>query len=221
MAPRTDSLCLANKIAIVTGSGKENCIGAKITRTLAQARARIDYVSDATGTRAVSVVAEIETAYRKGSAILVHDDISIVQGAKKIVDETLSGFGVDRIDILGKSIQRNESSAIVHLTRLMGFPIVNKAAAGQVGSALSFPAEEIAKVFQVNVFGIIHLIEAAVPHMPRGGRIINIGSIGSKLRLDAVPIYGAAKAAMDALTFSISQEVMPFPSLSAFGDSAC
>jgi len=59
----------------------------------------------------------------------------------------------------------------------------------------------------VNVFGKIKLIKAVIPHMPHGGRIINIGSIATKLGLAGNPIYGASKAALDALTFSISQEV--------------
>jgi NAD(P)-dependent dehydrogenase (short-subunit alcohol dehydrogenase family) len=41
--------------------------------------------------------------------------------------------------------------------------------------------------------------------MPQGGRIINVGSVASKLGIEAV--YGAAKAAMDALTFSLARDV--------------
>jgi NAD(P)-dependent dehydrogenase (short-subunit alcohol dehydrogenase family) len=86
---------------------------------------------------------------------------------------------------------------------------VNNAAAGHFGSVLTAPLEDIVNVFNVDVFGPVRLMQAVVSHMPKGGRIINIGSIASKLGLAGLPVYGAAKAAMDALTFSMSQEVWP------------
>jgi short-subunit dehydrogenase len=84
---------------------------------------------------------------------------------------------------------------------------VNNAATGHFGSVLQAPLEDIVNVFNVCVFGPIQLMQTVVPHMPKGGRIINIGSIASKLGLPGIPVYGAAKAAMDTLTFSMSQEV--------------
>lgn len=95
---------LVNKVAIITGSGRETGIGAGIALTLARVGARvvINYVSDSTAERAAKVVENIEATAGKGSAIVVQADVASVEGAKKIVDETLSGFGVDHIDILGK-----------------------------------------------------------------------------------------------------------------------
>jgi short-subunit dehydrogenase len=84
---------------------------------------------------------------------------------------------------------------------------VNNAAIGHFGSILQVPIDDIVNVFNVDVFGPIRLMQIIVPHMPKGGRIINIGSIASKLGLANLPVYGAAKAAMDTLTFSMSQEV--------------
>ncbi|KEF51719.1 uncharacterized protein A1O9_12354 [Exophiala aquamarina CBS 119918] len=52
----------------------------------------------------------------------------------------------------------------------------------------------------VNVFGVIYMIQTVVGagRMPKGGRIINIDSIASKVLIPP-PVYGATKAAMDAL----------------------
>lgn len=49
-----------------------------------------------------------------------------------------------------------------------------------------------------------------VPHMPPGGRIINISSISSKAGLDATPIYNASKAAVDSLSYTWAKEVSDF-----------
>ena len=43
--------------------------------------------------------------------------------------------------------------------------------------------------------------------MPRGGRILNIGSIASKMGMAAMATYSAAKAAQDSLTASWASEV--------------
>ena len=46
--------------------------------------------------------------------------------------------------------------------------------------------------------------------MPKYSRIINIGTVASRLGLSALPIYAAAKAAMDQLTWSLAREVNNF-----------
>lgn len=104
MASATDFLPLKDKVAIVTGSGKENGIGAGIASALADAGARvvINHVSAASAPRAAQVAASIEKASGKGAAIVVQADISSAEDVQKLVDETLSGFSVDHIDILGK-----------------------------------------------------------------------------------------------------------------------
>jgi NAD(P)-dependent dehydrogenase (short-subunit alcohol dehydrogenase family) len=84
---------------------------------------------------------------------------------------------------------------------------VNNAGAGCVGPTLETTKEGIDLTFGVNVYGTIFLVQAAVPHMPRGGRIINISSVASKLGLDFLPIYGASKAAIDSLSYSWAKEV--------------
>lgn len=63
--------------------------------------------------------------------------------------------------------------------------------------------------FALNVFSTIYMTQAVVDvgKMPQGGRIINISSIASKLGLDGVTVYSAAKAAQDSLTASLATEV--------------
>lgn len=102
--PSMDSLSLAGKTAIVTGSGKENGIGAAIALALARngARVVINYVSETTAPRAAKVADSIEAVAGKGSAVAIQQDISTPEGTKKLVAEAISAFGIDRIDILGK-----------------------------------------------------------------------------------------------------------------------
>lgn len=97
-------ISLKNKISIITGSGRENGIGAGIALTLARAGSlvTINYVSNSSAPRAAEVVSKIEGAVGKGRVIAVQADVSTEEGTKKIVNETLRGFGVDHIDIIGE-----------------------------------------------------------------------------------------------------------------------
>ncbi len=98
MAPTT--LSLAGKTAIVTGSGRENGIGAAIALTLARngARVVINFVSDSSAARAAKVAATIQAV--DAQVLVVQADVSTPQGAAKLVNDTLTGFSTDQIDIL-------------------------------------------------------------------------------------------------------------------------
>ncbi|CAI7676662.1 hypothetical protein N7533_010260 [Penicillium manginii] len=179
-----DTLELHGKVAIITGSGKETGIGARIATTLARngALVVINHVSDTTAPRAVGVVKAIRDM--GGKAIVVQADVSTAEGAKSLVDETRASLNVDNIDI-----------------------IVNNAAGGAPHGALQATRDSLDAIFSSTVYAPIFLLQAAVPYMPRGGRVINIGSIASKLGMAPTAIYGAAKAAQDALTYSLAMEL--------------
>jgi NAD(P)-dependent dehydrogenase (short-subunit alcohol dehydrogenase family) len=100
MAP--DTLSLAGKTAVVTGSGRENGIGAAIAHALARngANVTINYVSDASAPRAEDVAAKLRGL--GAQVIVVQADVTNPEGASKLVNETLAGFGTDKIDILGE-----------------------------------------------------------------------------------------------------------------------
>lgn len=74
-------------------------------------------------------------------------------------------------------------------------------------SFLQAERQSLDAIFESIVYGPIFTIQAALPYMPRGGRIVNIGSIASKLGMSGSAIYGAAKAAQDALTYSLAMEL--------------
>ncbi|KAH8900828.1 NAD(P)-binding protein [Thozetella sp. PMI_491] len=179
-----DTLSLDGKVAIVTGSGRENGIGAAIALAMARngARIAVNYVSDSSTPRAAEVVKKIQAV--GGEAISVQVDLSDRKGAKKLVEETLKGFGVEKIDIL-----------------------VNNAAHARGADLLTADEDAVETTFRVGVFGPFYLIQAVVPVMPRGGRIINVGSVASKVGAWWAPFYSASKAAMDALSFTFSREL--------------
>ncbi|EXJ89648.1 hypothetical protein A1O3_02715 [Capronia epimyces CBS 606.96] len=184
-ASSSDSLSLAGKVAIITGSGKENGIGAGIATALARHGAAVvlNHVSEATGPRAAAVAERLQAEYGVKVAV-VRADVSTQDGAKSLVEQGLKVLGVDKLDIL-----------------------VNNAGGGPPAGALQASSEDVTAVFAANVFSALFMVQAAVPVMHRGGRVINIGSIASKLGIGPTALYGAAKAANDALTYSLAMEL--------------
>ncbi|KAJ5099980.1 hypothetical protein N7532_006981 [Penicillium argentinense] len=180
----TDTLDLQSKVAIITGSGKETGIGATIASTLARngSLVAINHISEASAPRAAAVAQAICQA--GGKAIVVQADVSTAEGAQYLVSQTLEKLQVDHIDIL-----------------------VNNAAGGAPHGVLQATRDSIDEIFSTIVYAPIFILQAAIPHMPRGGRIINIGSVASKLGMAPIAIYGAAKAAQDALTYSMAMEL--------------
>ncbi|OTB06274.1 hypothetical protein M426DRAFT_319015 [Hypoxylon sp. CI-4A] len=187
--PEPDTLSLAGKVAIVTGSGRETGIGAATARALAKngASVTIHYLSEGSAPRAAKLAQSIRDEYGVGVA-LVQADVSKPEDARKIVSETLKQLNVDHVDIL-----------------------VNNAGVGPVQPLLTSTPKDIEYVFGTNVNGTIYVTQAATDlelgKMPKGGRIINIGSVASKLGPSSLPLYAASKAAQDLLTVTLAAEL--------------
>lgn len=68
--------------------------------------------------------------------------------------------------------------------------------------------EQLKRTFETNIFGYFYMARAALKHIPRGGAIVNTGSItgleGAKGLLD----YSATKGAIHAFTKSLAQQLV-------------
>jgi NAD(P)-dependent dehydrogenase (short-subunit alcohol dehydrogenase family) len=78
-----DTLSLKGKTALVTGSGRENGIGAAIARAFAR-----------------NVAADLSREFGTKTTV-VQGAVEKASNATKIVKETLEGLGASQIDILG------------------------------------------------------------------------------------------------------------------------
>jgi NAD(P)-dependent dehydrogenase (short-subunit alcohol dehydrogenase family) len=89
--------------------------------------------------------------------------------------------------------------------------VVNNAGYGLLSPVEDASDEEVARVFDVNVFGPIRLIQAVLPRLraQRSGHIINITSIAGRAPNPGSGIYSATKAALEGVSQSLFQEVAP------------
>ena len=172
---------LAGKVAVVTGASKG--IGASIAEHLAAEGASVvvNYASSKPG--ADSVVKRITE--KGGKAIVVQADVSKPQDIARLFEQTKAAFG--KLDIL-----------------------VNNAGVYEFAPLDSITAENFHKQFDLNVLGLLLTTQAAVPLMGEaGGSILNVSSIVGPMPSANASVYSATKAAVDAVTVSLSKELGP------------
>ena len=90
--------------------------------------------------------------------------------------------------------------------------LVNNAGRGCMAPLTNVPLDEVRATFEVNVFGMLAMCQAAIPGMKtRGtGRIINVSSIAGVLAGAMSSPYAMTKHAVEALTLSMREELAPY-----------
>jgi NAD(P)-dependent dehydrogenase (short-subunit alcohol dehydrogenase family) len=89
--------------------------------------------------------------------------------------------------------------------------LVNNAGYGLLGAVEEASAQEVEQQFATNVFGVLTVTRAVLPQMrrQRGGRIVNISSIGGYAAYPGWGVYGATKFAVEGLTEALDAELSP------------
>ncbi|CAD5201117.1 oxidoreductase [Pseudomonas sp. FEN] len=90
--------------------------------------------------------------------------------------------------------------------------LVNNAGVGLLGGAEEFSISQVQALFDVNLFGVIRMTNAALPSMRQSGqgRIINIGSILGLVPAPYSAHYSAVKHALEGYSESLDHEVRAF-----------
>lgn len=117
-------------------------------------------------------------------ALLLPGDLTRPAFAQKVVARTMATFG--RIDLL-----------------------VNNAAYQQHQDELgTLSDEQVRKTLATNVEAMFRLTRLVLPHLPRGGAIINTGSITGLEGHEALLDYAATKGAIHAFTKSLARQLV-------------
>ena len=90
--------------------------------------------------------------------------------------------------------------------------LVNNAGVASWGAVEELPLDAFRTDMETNYFGAIRCIKAVIPAMRqrKAGCIINVTSIAGKLYSNFHATYCASKAAMEAFSESLAQELAPF-----------
>jgi short-subunit dehydrogenase len=72
-------------------------------------------------------------------------------------------------------------------------------------------ADEVEAVFATNVFGLLNVTRAVLPHMraARSGHVVNISSMGGFAQVAGWGVYGATKFAVEGLSEAMQAELSP------------
>ena len=122
------------------------------------------------------------------SVLIVQLDVTNEQQVKIGVEKAINRFG--RIDVL-----------------------VNNAGYGLLAAIEEASGEEVRKQYDTNVFGLLNVTRAVLPHMrsQRSGHIINISSLfGYIASIPGLGIYGSTKYAVEGISEGLALEVKPF-----------
>lgn len=116
-----------------------------------------------------------------------------------------------RLDVLDEaSIQQAINDTISQFGKLDA--IVNNAGYGLVGPFEASNNEQIKRQFDTNVFGLMNVCRAVIPHFRarRDGVIINVASIGGRLTFPLYSLYHGTKWAVEGFSESLQFELRPF-----------
>lgn len=172
---------LKGKVAVVTGASKG--IGAGIAKALGAAGASVvvNYASSKEG--AESVVKEITS--QGGKAVAIQGNVSKTADVNRLFLETKKAFG--SLDIL-----------------------VNNAGVYEFHPLEDVTEDEFHREFNTNVLGLILATREAVKYFgPKGGSVINVGSVASTVTPPNSVVYTATKGAVDAVTRVLAKELGP------------
>ena len=85
---------------------------------------------------------------------------------------------------------------------------VNNAGTSIYGRIMDVPTEDLRRLFETNVWGVVHGSRIAVAHLrERGGALINVGSEVSDAAVPLAAMYSASKHAVKGFTDALRMEV--------------
>jgi NAD(P)-dependent dehydrogenase (short-subunit alcohol dehydrogenase family) len=168
-----------DKVALVTGGA--GGIGAELVRQLSNAGAAV-LIADVAKDAAQQLATELNS--RGGRISVCSADVSRFDDVERTVQTAVQTFG--RIDL-----------------------IFNNAGVGLVGELRDLELADWQPIVDVNLWGVIHGVHAALPVMLRqgSGQIVNIASAAGLVPRPGMVPYAATKYAVVGLSTSLRYEV--------------
>jgi 3-oxoacyl-[acyl-carrier protein] reductase len=172
---------LLGKVAMIFGGSRG--IGAAIVRRLAGEGADVTLTYVSAANKAAEVVEAVEAIGRK--ALAIKADSADAAAIRDAVAQAHDRFG--RLDI-----------------------IVVNAGILRLGPVEAFSLEELDRMLDVNVRGVFVAIQAAVPRLTDGGRVITIGSnTAIRTGFPGSSVYSMTKAAVATMVKGIALDLAP------------
>ncbi|QHB70632.1 SDR family oxidoreductase [Stenotrophomonas sp. 364] len=169
---------IRSKVALVTGGSRG--IGAEISRRLAGEgfAVAINYASNPDAAQAV--VRKVQAS--GGQAFAIHADVSDAHAVETMFAEVAKSHG--EVSVL-----------------------VNNAGIMELAPIAQMDGETFDRMLAINFKGSFNTLQQAAKRMESGGRIINLSTSVTKLKLPNYGPYAATKAAIETLTAILAREL--------------
>jgi 3-hydroxybutyrate dehydrogenase len=169
---------LNHKTALITGASRG--IGKAVVESFLKEGAQVALVS--TRQEALEQLCR-QSGWSTERVLCIGADVSVQADAQRAIDQTLQRWG--HIDVL-----------------------VNNAGVYHGAAFLDHRPEDFQRLLNVNLFGVLHFMQACLPHMQqrRQGAIINIASTAGKWGSRNQSAYNTSKHAVVGLTRCVALE---------------
>jgi NAD(P)-dependent dehydrogenase (short-subunit alcohol dehydrogenase family) len=171
---------LTGKTALVTGGSRG--IGRAIALRLAADGARVGVHYGADAGAAKETVAAIEAAGGQGFTV------QAAFGEEGAVDALFAGL---ERELAGEGLD----------------VLVNNAGIASVHGIADVTEAELARLLAVNVAAPLFVVQRALPLLNDGGRIVNMGSVASRMAVSNQIGYTVTKAALEALAPTLANDL--------------
>lgn len=124
-----------------------------------------------------------------------------------------AGVSVEVVE-LDVTDARSVEAAVADVLRRAGRidVLVNNAGLGIHGPLEDSDDDEVQRVFDTNVFGLLRVTRAVAPHMraQAAGTIVNVSSLAGKVTAPFGGVYSASKHAVESISDALHFELHPF-----------
>ena len=174
---------LEGKAAVITGG--DSGIGRAVALAFARegADVLISYL-EAEEPDAEETARVVEESGKR--CVRVAGDISEEAQCNRVIERAVAEFG--RVDVL----------------------VNNAAHQRTVSGVVDVSTELLDKTFKTNIYAMFWLVKAAIPHMPQGGAIINVGSAQAFKPSPTLLPYSATKGSIVTFTEGLAQDVVQY-----------
>ncbi len=151
----------------------------------------------------------------RAAAISLHDaGLRVYATARKpgaLADLAARGIATLALDVTDETSMRDAVAAVEAQAGDVG-ALINNAGYGLYGPVEQVPMAEIRRQFETNFFVLVRLTQFVLPGMRRrrGGRILNVSSMGGRATLPGGAFYHASKYAVEAFSDALRMEVAQF-----------